>query len=183
MLTRMYTTISPHEMTEDPEFHAAPDLPEVPLMAAASRMCLGCDDDSVVQLPDGREVYCEGYGLPSFGDELPWAERIEQIPTNGAPIVEVDNAAHIDEVLAQWNAAHECMPSADSSGSAGASEGGVTIGSASGETGGGSGGGSSGLDDDARGCACNQYEGPPWWAFVIATFVRRRRQPVGIGSV
>jgi hypothetical protein len=77
------------------------------------------------------------------------------------------------------------MPSADSSGSgsAGASEDGVTIGSASAETGGGSGSGSSGLDGESRGCACNQYESPPWWAFVIATFVRRRRQPVGIGSV
>ena len=49
-LTRMYTTISPSEMMEDPIFHLNPDLDEVPQLRQADNYNL-CNGDSVTTLP------------------------------------------------------------------------------------------------------------------------------------
>ncbi len=55
-LTRMYTTISPDEMTEDPIFHTTPSLPSVAQLRQAYQSVL-LNGDSIVRLPDEREVY------------------------------------------------------------------------------------------------------------------------------
>ena len=183
-ITRMYTTISPHEMTEDPEFHVAPDLPDVPRQSIAVAVCVECEGDAMATLPDGRNVYLEGSAWPVFAPAMPWAERIEQIPANGAPIVELDNRAVIDEMLAAHNAEYECGPSG--SGSASGTEGGGSAGSGVLESGGAVEGSESGASDSAgasegtagRGCACTSA---PQQGFspLFALFVLLRRRARG----
>ncbi|MEZ4427686.1 MAG: DUF2330 domain-containing protein [Nannocystaceae bacterium] len=105
-LTRMYTTISPGEMTVDPFFHENPQLPDVSASRAAVRRNL-CTGDAVVRIPDGREVYVpQGEGWPAFVDELPYEEDIEETMQSGAPVSLVDNTALINSKLDEWNSAH-----------------------------------------------------------------------------
>jgi len=184
-LTRMYTTISAHEMTVDPTFHPSAELVDVPMSAIADEQCV-CDTDSVITLPDGRMVYNESAMWPNF-DAMPYAERLEQIPPAGAPMVDLDNGALIDEILAAHNAQYECMPSGSGSGSG--SEGGADTAdlTASGpnpsDTSGGSGESSaSGGQDllDSKGCGCTSDDGgePGSWlaaAFAALYWIRRRR--------
>jgi MYXO-CTERM domain-containing protein len=114
-LTRLYTTISPGEMTEDPMFWENPALPDVPNVNQAQQRIL-CNGDSIWTLPDGREVYLpSGTPWPNFDDidgglddeptQMPFAERIAEIPNDGAPMDLVDNKEIIDAKLAAWNRA------------------------------------------------------------------------------
>ena len=144
-LTRMYTTISPAEMTADPFFWANPDLPGVDFTnAIASRRVL-CNGDALWTLPDGREVYVPADGpWPDFSSEMPYEEEVAETPQAGAPILLVDNTAAIDAQLAvhncqfDWPDPGTCasLPDPDS--------------------GSGSDGGSSGAADggDGKGCGC-----------------------------
>jgi MYXO-CTERM domain-containing protein len=113
-LTRMYTTISPAEMTEDPMFHQTTMLEDVTNLRQATQRIL-CNGDSIWTLPDGREVYLPaGAPWPSFDDvdagienepaEMPMAERIAEIPAVGAPMELVNNTEVIDAKLAAYNA-------------------------------------------------------------------------------
>ncbi|MBX7080939.1 MAG: DUF2330 domain-containing protein [Nannocystaceae bacterium] len=103
-LTRMYTTISPAEMTEDPFFWANPDLPEVNLTNSVATRRVLCNGDAVWTLPDGREVYVAGDGpWPDFGDAMPYEEEVAQTPEQGAPILLVDNRATIKTQLETYN--------------------------------------------------------------------------------
>jgi MYXO-CTERM domain-containing protein len=104
-LTRMYTTISPGEMTEDPLFHQNANLPDVPARRIATRRTL-CTGDSVWTLPDGREVFLpQGAPWPTFSNEMPWEEDVEEIAEQGAPLALVDRTAEIDAILAAYNEA------------------------------------------------------------------------------
>lgn len=103
-VTRMYTTISAHEMTADPMFHENADLPDVANVRTADRL-IRCSGDSVFTLPDGREVYLpQRSAWPAFDGEMPWAEDVEEVPTMGAPMQLVDNTEAIDTLLAEYNA-------------------------------------------------------------------------------
>jgi MYXO-CTERM domain-containing protein len=108
-LTRMYTTISPHEMNADPMFRANPTLPEV-VSLRMSNQRLHCDGSTTVQIPDGREVYFpagEALVWPAFQDEMPWEEAVDQEGMAAqAPLISlVDNTEQINELLDQWNKA------------------------------------------------------------------------------
>ena len=70
-LTRMYTTISPGEMTADPFFHQNADLPGVDFTNQLATRQFGCGPDEVWILPDGREVYVPNGIWPDFTDEMP----------------------------------------------------------------------------------------------------------------
>jgi MYXO-CTERM domain-containing protein len=190
-LTRLFTRVSAEEMTVDPIFHANPDLPEVPLPSAASEMCLECDQDAVATLPDGRMVYMPGSGWPSFV-EMPWAERIENIPPRGAPMVELDQRAMIDALLAAWNGAQECGVGStgsddndvdgydeDDAEGGGASATAASDGGTAGDDGGTTSGGSPTQDDGAvgRGCGCGSTTAPlPAWLLVLLGAVLARRR-------
>ncbi len=103
-LTRMYTTISPGEMTEDPVFDTNPDLADVPAIRTATQMNL-CNGNSIITLPDGREVNIPaGEGWPAFDDEMPWEAEVQTVMMSGAPMTLVDNNEIIDQKLAEWNA-------------------------------------------------------------------------------
>jgi MYXO-CTERM domain-containing protein len=101
-VTRMYTTMSPHEMTSDPFFHQNPDLPEVMLPPQAQRANY-CDGDNVFELPDNHEIILNSSGTWPYLEEMPFEHRIELVPTMGAPQVLVDNSELIDELVTEWN--------------------------------------------------------------------------------
>lgn len=104
-VTRMYTTISPHEMTEDPVFHARGDLEDVPAVRQGTRRTL-CSGDSIFTLPDGREVFLpNGAAWPEFTDEMPWEEEVSEMPLAGAPLVLSNRTAEIDAQLETYNQA------------------------------------------------------------------------------
>jgi MYXO-CTERM domain-containing protein len=123
-LTRLYTTISPAEMTQDPEFEAREGLLPVTNNVTAQRL-EGCGDGTVLamRLPDGREIaLANGAGAwPMWSESMPWAESVEEFPPGGgAPIALVDNGAAIDAAILEWNASRGWPPAPAVSGSAGA---------------------------------------------------------------
>ncbi len=121
-LTRMFTTISPAEMTEDPMFHERGDLEDVPLPTFATRRIL-CDSDEVYTLPDERQVALASPGSwPDF-PTMPWVERVEEIPLDGPPIVLADHVADIDEALASHNRTFGWPPSSGAGGTNGSGSG------------------------------------------------------------
>jgi MYXO-CTERM domain-containing protein len=155
-LTRMYTTISPHEMTEDPMFHANADLPEVANLRNATQRQL-CNGDAVWTLPDGREVFLpSGQPWPQFESEMPWEAEVQETPEMGAPMMLVDNNELIDTQLAAYNAQQGWDGSSPGSGSGG-------------------------LEDSSGGCNCD-VTGPAgggWWAvgFTLGFGLWSRRRP------
>ncbi|KIG16268.1 hypothetical protein DB30_04728 [Enhygromyxa salina] len=107
-LTRLYTTISPAEMNEDPIFRVNTTLPDVPNINFATQTN-HCDGSATVLLPDGREVLFPDSGnivWPDFADEMPWEEDIDQENmADNAPLLNlVDNTDRINELLAAHNA-------------------------------------------------------------------------------
>jgi MYXO-CTERM domain-containing protein len=105
-LTRMYTTLSPHEMTADPFFMPNPDLPDVDHTLDIGTLDNECGGSQAMSLPGGRVVDLASFNLwPDIAPEqMPWVERIEDFTDRGAPIIVVDNGPVIDELLAAWNA-------------------------------------------------------------------------------
>ncbi len=102
-LTRMYTTISPHEMLEDPIFRQNPNLPEVPAQLQATRL-VRCDGHATWTLPDGRVVFVPNNGAwPDFDVELPYEEEVQTVGIKGAPMTLVNNTAVINKALDAWN--------------------------------------------------------------------------------
>ncbi len=108
-LTRMYTTISPGEMTEDPMFHENNELGDVVAARQATQRIL-CNGDAIWTLPDGREVYLPaGETWPDFDAEapmdnkMPVSEFISEIPASGAPMRLADNKEIIDVQLRTYN--------------------------------------------------------------------------------
>jgi len=102
-LTRLFTLISPEEMTVDPEFHERADLPPVPATRIATQNTR-CDGTTVVTLPDGREVWLgSSTSWPTWSPSMPWAMVIEDIPVMGDIIRLVDNTQAIDAQLSTFN--------------------------------------------------------------------------------
>ncbi|MFV8750378.1 DUF2330 domain-containing protein [Nannocystaceae bacterium ST9] len=134
-LTRLYTTISPSEMNDDPMFRENANLPDVSA-TQLSTQTLHCDGSTTVALPDGREVFFPaGAALvwPDFGEEMPWEEDIDEANmADDAPLINlVDNTDQIDALLEAYN---QQNGDGDGSGSAGEDD--------------------AGADEDA-GCGCN----------------------------
>jgi hypothetical protein len=102
-LTRMYTTISPDEMMEDPIFRQNPNLDEVPALRQATRL-VRCDGHATWTLPDGRVVFVPNNGAwPDFEVELPFEEEVQSTSIKGAPMTIVNNTAAIQKALDNWN--------------------------------------------------------------------------------
>ncbi len=179
VLTRMYTTISPAEMTADPFFWANPDLPNVDLTNAIANRRVLCNGDAVWTLPDGHEVYVPNDGpWPDFSTEMPYVEEIAAIPLAGAPMTIVDNRSIIATELADYNCQFD-WPSSDDCGASTATDSGSGSASAS-----ASGDGSDGSSSDAgeneaeRGCNCSSGDVRPGALALLAllAFGRRRRR-------
>jgi len=156
-LTRMFTTISPGEMTVDPMFYENPDLPEVTNQLAATRRFL-CNGDNVWTLPDGRQVYLPaGAPWPEFPDVpegeagmMDSAELVAAMPPAGAPMPLTENTPRIDAVVMAHNEQFDwpggAMP--DTGGTDTAEGGSVD------DTGGTGDGGQDGDGGSDSGCGC-----------------------------
>lgn len=170
-LTRMYTTLSPHEMNEDPFFHLNPQLASVdlPQLGQRDRYCNG---ENVFELDDQRDLILRGGSWPDI--EMPYAERVESIPLVGAPQVLIDSRMKIDEAIDAWNTENGWngfpqgeRPLCDDDG---------------GDDDGSGGHNGSGTDTvDAGGCGCTTEDQPRGaWLFMglaLASLVRVRRSP------
>lgn len=173
-LTRMYTTISPVEMTEDPFFWANPDLEDVDLTNEIATQRVLCNDDRVWTLPDGREVYVPaGESWPSFDDEMPYEQEVSRVPPAGAPMVLSDRREVIANLLAVHNCAHDWPtyplcgpPTLDDTGDASSDDDGET-------------GDAGASDPEPReagcGCASDRGSASGFAALVVLVFARRRR--------
>lgn len=110
-LTRMYTTLSPHEMTEDPFFMPTPGMAGVVVDHTSDIGTLNntCDGRQEMSVPAGHQIRLASFNQwPDIAPEqMPWVERIEQFTDAGAPIVEVDNRPEIDELVAAWNSGND----------------------------------------------------------------------------
>jgi MYXO-CTERM domain-containing protein len=104
-VTRMYTTISDHEMNDDPMFEANGDLEDVVQVRMATQQ-IHCDSSAHMILPDGREVYMPNSGAwPEAigGEEMPWEEHVQVGTRSGPLMTTVDQTELIDDLLAEWN--------------------------------------------------------------------------------
>lgn len=185
-LTRLYTTISPQEMTVDPLFHGAPELPDVPRARTAEHRLL-CDlDAAIVTTPDGRETYLPWRILwAEFEDGMPHAERVERMTPNAAPMVVQDNTEEIDLRLLEyncgfdWPSAEACEGSGgtdDGTGDTGGSGVGPSDGGGDTDTGGASGAGAT----SERGCSCangTARDVPALLPLLLLAGVHRRARP------
>lgn len=88
-MTRMFTTLSPDEMTLDPAFAFNPDLPDVSNVHRAV-VQLTCAGTGTIELPDGRVLRTNQIGSGA-NPTAPFSHRIEILTEEGPPQVEVDN--------------------------------------------------------------------------------------------
>jgi len=175
-LTRMYTTLSPEEMTLDPLFTFNADLKDVSNVHSAERV-IECKPSLFqseapwrIELPQGGVVRgtasdAQSRSWPSGLTELPPNSRIVRTGATGSGKVVEDNS---DTILAQLAAYNASVPSpTPSSGSAGASSSGGSSNIASADT--------------ASGGGCNlALPNTPWWsvaaALALAAAALRRRR-------
>ncbi|WP_106088907.1 DUF2330 domain-containing protein [Enhygromyxa salina] len=126
-LTRLHTTISPAEMTLDPTFHPAPDLPDVRERRTATALVHADDDWATYEVPfaggqgAATASVCvdRAAGWPSLED-LPMALRVEQVPSMGPPQVTVDNRVQVE----QWAQTNYSGSACETSGGADTGESG-----------------------------------------------------------
>lgn len=197
-LTRLYTRMSPNEMTVDPMFAEVEGLGVVPHILGA-RQNNGCCDTRV-ELPNGDDIVIGDGAWPQWGPDMPYAAVIQEYQPAGPPSIEQDNRPAIASIISAHNAAIGCdggttggdtesggdtEPGSDSNasggggsngGSASASGSASGAGSASGGTGGSAGGSGGGIDDDG---GCNVSVGSPrsggWMLALLGLLAWRRR--------
>jgi MYXO-CTERM domain-containing protein len=162
-LTRLFTRISPAEMTADPTFNERADLDESVLARHDANVDNGCCNLGRVTL--GKRTFALDHGRwPAFPG-MPFAAKITSVPAKGPPVVLTDNGAEIDLQVAAWDMGKPTV-------------------CPGGGGGGGMGGGGRTGDDPAgsgSGCACDlgATDTGGWAAFAslaaLAALARRRR--------
>ncbi len=111
MSTRLYTTMSAHEMTVDPLFDFNPDLPMVSNLHQADRIieCSQYVDQADapwrIELANGQTVRGKGTAWPFATDTeaMPANARISRLGNRGKGEVVEDNVATIKQALAEHN--------------------------------------------------------------------------------
>ncbi|ACY15859.1 DUF2330 domain-containing protein [Haliangium ochraceum] len=123
-LTRLFTTLSPEEMTKDPVFSFNPDLDEVSKDHRGTLELLECSEfgganfsgPAILTTEQGRRLYLPD-GLADSGwitAPLPASLRIEMLREEGAPEVVTDNEAAIASGIDEYRAIPE--PKSDDGG-------------------------------------------------------------------
>jgi hypothetical protein len=192
-LTRLYTTLSPEEMTLDPLFTFNADLPDVSNLHVADRV-IECDPSLYqyqapwrIELPQGGVVRGTAAQVGTWPNELSALapnRRIVRTGASGPGKVVEDNSNAIGDGLATYNSN---LPISDVGGAGGTSSGGGSSGSSgtnsiSGSGGKSSIGGSSGGMKAGGGGGCNVAGGQgPLPALLVASalgsaILRRRRR-------
>lgn len=155
-LTRLLTTISPEEMTEDPMFaeDSSGEAPDVSPARNATMTRL-CDGRQEVALADGRIVYLDNDNgsWPDFQTLLPAAERVTRQEDDESVVLLADEAETIEQGLEQWNDSQPPLQSPRRG---------------------------NGSSNDGFGCGCaipSQAASPAYWlAAALALLVARRRR-------
>jgi hypothetical protein len=102
-LTRLFTLISPEEMTVDPEFHERADLPDVDVLRTAT-LATRCDGQAEMTLADGQTVFLrDATTWPTFPASMPWALKVQDIPEVGETVTLLDNTQAVSTQLSQFN--------------------------------------------------------------------------------
>lgn len=101
-LTRLYTMISPGEMTTDPLFHERTDLPDVTNQWGATQV-FHCEENGRIDLDSGVRIYLDANGQPPEFEGMSAAVRIDEIPVSGAPMALLDTADADAARLSDWN--------------------------------------------------------------------------------
>ena len=98
VLTRLYTSMSPNEMTVDPIFVINPDLPPV-ARAKTLEAQVTCDNNgptsATITGSDGARFTVPWQGAL---DKAPALLRAEKMTDRGAPVVTLDNSEKIKQV-------------------------------------------------------------------------------------
>ncbi len=84
-LTRMFTTLSPEDMTKDPVFGFNPSLPDVSNVHGATRVT-GCQNVPTTFATERYSLPDESRLTETKRSEMPAAARVEQLPEEGAPV-------------------------------------------------------------------------------------------------
>jgi hypothetical protein len=107
-LTRLYTALSPEDMTADPVFSENPDLPPVQPLHTAT-LTAPCRGQSWLESDQGFEVQYPGSAVG-----LSAALRIETLREAGPPVVDTDNTEAIKAALGPVNKNYDTSPSTTS---------------------------------------------------------------------
>ena len=103
-LTRLFTTISPEEMTDDPTFASA-SLAESPVNDQWSgNINLNCNAQQSVELSGIPPVALDNGQMPTFDTKMPYAAKVHQYDSSGQKTVVFDNTKVITDQIGQWNA-------------------------------------------------------------------------------
>jgi MYXO-CTERM domain-containing protein len=101
-VTRMYTTLSPDEMTVDPAFAFNAELEDVSNQHVADQI-MQCTEDGRewrIELPQGMTLEGDGVAWPvTLDSDMPANLRIIQLSTSGGGVAVEDNAAVIGGLL------------------------------------------------------------------------------------
>ena len=115
-MTRLFTTLSPADMTEDPVFSFNPALPNVSNVHTAT-MQLDCNGDGLVTTPEGFQVpYPNAVAGPETKKISP-SLRIETLTETGDPTIQVDNQHQTLITLGQTNGCNVTLTTTNTTGS------------------------------------------------------------------
>lgn len=98
-LTRLYTTLSPQEMTLDPIFHENADLEEFSNIHDAT-MVFACEGADYVEFDDGTRLAVTGSPDP----DQPAALLVQEVPLQGPAMTVADMTDQVTDARRTWNA-------------------------------------------------------------------------------
>ncbi len=99
-VTRMYTTISPDEMLEDPAFDFNPELEDIDNQHIAEQLLECNGTDWTITLPQGMQITGSGNTWPiNSNSDMPANLRIVQLSAAGEGMEVEDNSAAVASLL------------------------------------------------------------------------------------
>jgi hypothetical protein len=102
-LTRLFTTISPEEMTDDPTFvntQAASTVSD----KWSGNINTTCNGEQAAEAPGLPPIALDGGGqMPTFDQKMPYTAKIRVFDTAGNGSVIFDNSKVINEQIRSWN--------------------------------------------------------------------------------
>ncbi len=101
-LTRLYSHISPDEMTVDPAFHQARGMADVGTERWLEQS-VNCNGSSSTTLPNGFRVKTANALLTDDTDDMPAAESVQTIDAEGEVEVVADHSEEIEATLQSLN--------------------------------------------------------------------------------
>jgi hypothetical protein len=115
-LTRLFTRISPGEMTADPEFTVMPRSGADVSTALVATEHAACGGDLSLELAGRPALALDGGAVPRFARSTPAALLVAEYDPSGKRTVLFDNGAAVDGKIAAWNRSQGYPHSAPSGG-------------------------------------------------------------------